>query len=66
MQDLVLKWRSRAGVNGADGVGDGAASAAFDVNSSLGAKAGVELEGTVAERRVSLLGADAQRSSVLV
>lgn len=60
MQDLVLKWRSRGSAAGVDGL------AASGSGGSLAAKEGLEMEGTVAEREVSLLAGSPDRSAALV
>ncbi len=60
MQDLVLKWRSR-GTAGAAGI-----SAASASDGGLAAKEGLEMEGTVAGGRVSLLAGRPDRSAPLV
>lgn len=60
VQDLVLKWRSRGSAAGVDGL------AASGSGGSLAAKEGLEMEGTVAEREVSLLAGSPDRSAALV
>lgn len=56
VQDLVLKWRTKAG----------GAGASLTPSASLAGKDGVELEAAVAERQVSLLPPGQARSSALV
>ncbi|KAL4452727.1 hypothetical protein ABPG75_008389 [Micractinium tetrahymenae] len=58
VQDLVLKWRSRGGA--APGGGPAASASSGSV------KEGLEMEGTVAERQVSLLAGSPERSAALV
>lgn len=60
VQDLVLKWRGRGGAAA------GGSLAVPIPGGNLAAKEGLEMEGTVAERRVSLLSGSPDRSAPLV